>query len=251
MSVTSSIVVSGLLWTYFIHLFLSLPFPFSFMAFLEKPWTILTCSRNYFIFLDAMQFSQAQLVIYGCQACLSKGLGAPVGSVIVGSKSFITRVWIYILLCHVFQLWQVMLIQNFFQAKRLRKTLGGGMRQVGVLCAAAYVALKENAGRLQDDHRRAKVFAGLFYFSCYSSTFIDYKCHDPHSGLVWASKIWWLFLFQSKLLFELVGKMNPVRLISWFPSSSHDKCFLFLFGRWIESNQRSKSGHIFSGDKYC
>nr|DAD36791.1 TPA_asm: hypothetical protein HUJ06_007432 [Nelumbo nucifera] len=52
--------------------------------------------------------------------CLSKGLGAPIGSVIVGSKSFIAK------------------------AKRLRKTLGGGMRQVGILCAAAYVALHEN-----------------------------------------------------------------------------------------------------------
>ncbi|KAK1260871.1 hypothetical protein QJS04_geneDACA002391 [Acorus gramineus] len=67
--------------------------------------------------------------------CLSKGLGAPVGSVIVGSKSFITK------------------------AKRLRKTLGGGMRQVGILCAAAEVALRDNVGRLEDDHRKAKIFA--------------------------------------------------------------------------------------------
>ncbi|XP_068664654.1 probable low-specificity L-threonine aldolase 2 isoform X2 [Aristolochia californica] len=67
--------------------------------------------------------------------CLSKGLGAPVGSIIVGSKSFITK------------------------AKRLKKTLGGGMRQVGVLCAAAYVALQENISKLHDDHRRAKVLA--------------------------------------------------------------------------------------------
>ncbi|KAL5990571.1 putative low-specificity L-threonine aldolase 1 [Asimina triloba] len=85
--------------------------------------------------VQAADSVSAQLVTYGCQVCMSKGLGAPIGSVIVGSKSFITK------------------------AKRLRKTLGGGMRQVGVLCAAAYVALKENAGRLQDDHRRAKAFA--------------------------------------------------------------------------------------------
>ncbi|KAF6150929.1 hypothetical protein GIB67_026850 [Kingdonia uniflora] len=67
--------------------------------------------------------------------CLSKGLGAPVGSVIVGSKSFIAK------------------------AKRLRKTLGGGMRQVGILCAAAYVALQENVGKLEGDHRKAKLLA--------------------------------------------------------------------------------------------
>lgn len=67
--------------------------------------------------------------------CLSKGLGAPVGSVIVGSKSFITK------------------------ARRLRKTLGGGMRQVGVLCAAALIAIQENVGKLEEDHKKAKVLA--------------------------------------------------------------------------------------------
>ncbi|XP_007030421.2 PREDICTED: probable low-specificity L-threonine aldolase 1 [Theobroma cacao] len=67
--------------------------------------------------------------------CLSKGLGAPVGSVIVGSKSFITK------------------------ARRLRKTLGGGMRQVGFICAAAFVALQENVGKLEGDHKKAKVLA--------------------------------------------------------------------------------------------
>eukprot|EP00268_Persea_americana_P039679 TRINITY_DN3929_c0_g1_i1.p1 TRINITY_DN3929_c0_g1~~TRINITY_DN3929_c0_g1_i1.p1 ORF type:complete len:360 (+),score=59.68 TRINITY_DN3929_c0_g1_i1:359-1438(+) len=67
--------------------------------------------------------------------CMSKGLGAPVGSVIVGSKSFIAK------------------------ARRLRKTLGGGMRQVGILCAAAFIALKDNVGRLEDDHRKAKILA--------------------------------------------------------------------------------------------
>ncbi|GJW00496.1 probable low-specificity L-threonine aldolase 1 [Tanacetum coccineum] len=56
--------------------------------------------------------------------CLSKGLGAPVGSVIVGTKTFIDR------------------------ARILRKTLGGGMRQVGILCAAALVALQENVPKL-------------------------------------------------------------------------------------------------------
>ncbi|KAF8394274.1 hypothetical protein HHK36_020481 [Tetracentron sinense] len=72
--------------------------------------------------------------------CLSKGLGAPVGSAIVGSKSFIAK------------------------AKRLRKTLGGGMRQVGILCAAALVALQENVGKLEDDHKKAKILAGRVYY---------------------------------------------------------------------------------------
>ncbi|KAL9290293.1 putative low-specificity L-threonine aldolase 2 [Arabidopsis thaliana] len=67
--------------------------------------------------------------------CLSKGIGAPVGSVIVGSKKFITK------------------------ARWLRKTLGGGMRQIGVLCAAALVALHENVAKLEDDHKKARVLA--------------------------------------------------------------------------------------------
>lgn len=67
--------------------------------------------------------------------CLSKGIGAPVGSVIVGSNSFITK------------------------ARRLRKTLGGGMRQVGILCAAALVALHENIEKLESDHKNARFLA--------------------------------------------------------------------------------------------
>jgi threonine aldolase len=63
--------------------------------------------------------------------CLSKGLGAPVGSVLAGSVGFIAR------------------------ARRLRKMLGGGMRQAGVLAAAGLVALHESVGRLAHDHALA------------------------------------------------------------------------------------------------
>lgn len=51
-----------------------------------------------------------------------------------------------------------------FQARRLRKTLGGGMRQVGIICAAALVALQENIAKLEGDHKKAKILAGNFYF---------------------------------------------------------------------------------------
>lgn len=67
--------------------------------------------------------------------CLSKGLGAPVGSVLVGSKQLIG------------------------QAHRYRKMMGGGMRQAGVLAAAALIALRDGPARLQDDHRRARHLA--------------------------------------------------------------------------------------------
>ncbi|KJS74765.1 MAG: threonine aldolase [Pseudomonas sp. BICA1-14] len=63
--------------------------------------------------------------------CLSKGLGAPVGSVLCGREAFIAK------------------------ARRLRKMVGGGMRQAGILAAAGLYALEHNIGRLADDHRRA------------------------------------------------------------------------------------------------
>jgi len=69
------------------------------------------------------------------QFCFSKGLGAPVGSMIVGGKAFIEH-------CRV-----------------IRKMLGGGMRQVGVLAAAAAVALEEGPKRLHIDHDNAQLLA--------------------------------------------------------------------------------------------
>ena len=69
------------------------------------------------------------------QFCFSKGLGAPVGSMIVGSSDLIDR-------CRV-----------------IRKMLGGGMRQVGVLAAAALVALEEGPKRLHVDHENAQILA--------------------------------------------------------------------------------------------
>lgn len=67
--------------------------------------------------------------------CLSKGLCAPVGSILAGSKSFIDR------------------------AKKNRKLLGGGMRQSGILAAAGLIALKEMTKRLHIDHDNAKYMA--------------------------------------------------------------------------------------------
>ncbi|MDP3556829.1 MAG: GntG family PLP-dependent aldolase [Bacteroidota bacterium] len=64
--------------------------------------------------------------------CLSKGLGAPVGSVLLGDKDFIKN------------------------SRRIRKVFGGGMRQAGILAAAGLYALKNNVSRLKEDHTRAK-----------------------------------------------------------------------------------------------
>jgi threonine aldolase len=79
--------------------------------------------------------------------CLSKGLGAPVGSVIAGPKTFITK------------------------ARKYRKILGGGMRQAGVLAAAGIYAIQNNLQKLHDDHRRAKYLGECI--SKYSKIDID------------------------------------------------------------------------------
>jgi threonine aldolase len=91
------------------------------------------------VFNAATYLGQSVAAITGkfdsIQFCFSKGLGAPVGSMIVGSRELIER-------CRV-----------------IRKLLGGGMRQAGVLAAAARVALEEGPERLYIDHENAKFFA--------------------------------------------------------------------------------------------
>ncbi|MCL4160187.1 UNVERIFIED_CONTAM: hypothetical protein GTU68_000220 [Idotea baltica] len=67
--------------------------------------------------------------------CLSKGLGAPIGSLLLGSKDYIAK------------------------ARRLRKMVGGGMRQAGILAAAGKMALTENVAQLKTDHENAKNLA--------------------------------------------------------------------------------------------
>jgi len=67
--------------------------------------------------------------------CLSKGLAAPVGSIVIGNREFISK------------------------ARRVRKVLGGGMRQAGILAAAGIVSLTEMVDRLEDDHVNARKLA--------------------------------------------------------------------------------------------
>jgi threonine aldolase len=71
--------------------------------------------------------------------CLSKGLSAPIGSVICGSKDFIT------------------------EARRIRKSLGGGMRQTGIISAAGIVSLNTMIDRLKEDHKNAQYLANSIH----------------------------------------------------------------------------------------
>jgi threonine aldolase len=82
---------------------------------------------------------EASAIVAYCDSvmfCLSKGLSAPIGSMLAGTTAFIR------------------------EARRVRKRLGGGMRQLGVLAAAGIVALEEMIDRLAIDHRHARMLAG-------------------------------------------------------------------------------------------
>jgi threonine aldolase len=74
-------------------------------------------------------------MFHSISLCLSKGLGAPVGSVLLGDAAFIK------------------------QARRVRKVMGGGMRQAGYLAAAGLFAMENNINRLAEDHAHAKLLA--------------------------------------------------------------------------------------------
>lgn len=87
---------------------------------------------------NALIAKQQSALAYGelfdsISICLSKGLGAPVGSVLLGEKAFIEK------------------------ARRVRKVLGGGMRQAGVIAAGGLYALRHHVNRLEEDHRHAKM----------------------------------------------------------------------------------------------
>ena len=90
--------------------------------------------------------------------CFSKGLGAPVGSALCGSKEFIVR------------------------AHRVRKMIGGGMRQAGVIAAAGMYALDHHVDRLKDDHANATLLAsGLV-----SASRGQLKIETPQTNILWA-----------------------------------------------------------------
>lgn len=74
-------------------------------------------------------------LFHSISVCLNKGLGCPIGSILLGTRAFITK------------------------ARRIRKVLGGGMRQAGYMAAAGLYALDHHINRLADDHRHAGIVA--------------------------------------------------------------------------------------------
>lgn len=111
-------------------------------------------------FYNALLASHTQIKDYwglfdSISICLSKGLGAPVGSVLLGDKVFIKR------------------------AKKVRKAFGGGMRQVGILAAAGLYALENNIAKLEEDHQHAALLANELKERAYIS-----KVVEPQTNIV-------------------------------------------------------------------
>lgn len=102
--------------------------------------------------------------------CLSKGLGAPVGSVLIGNKDFIAK------------------------SRRIRKVLGGGMRQAGIIAAGGLFALRNNINRLSEDHLHAKMIgeAALTNSNCRSIEKVETNIvmiNTINSAQEWANEL--------------------------------------------------------------
>jgi threonine aldolase len=104
--------------------------------------------------------------------CFSKGLGAPVGSVLLGNKDFINK------------------------ARRVRRVFGGGMRQAGIMAAGALYALENNVERLKEDHIRAKEIAKVLKNAAYveellpvETNIIIFKLNDSLSTVDFIAKL--------------------------------------------------------------
>jgi threonine aldolase len=149
--------------------------------------------------IDVCEISQHTDTI---SVCLSKGLGAPVGSVLCGPKELITN------------------------ARRWRKLLGGGMRQAGILAAAGIIALTEHVERLADDHANAQLLAdglrdieGISLSSSSAQTNMVFIRLVSHSHEDFAAYL--------KLRGILITPRNPIRLVTHLDITSEDvKTFL-------------------------
>ncbi len=129
--------------------------------------------------------------------CLSKGLGCPIGSVLCGSNEFIER------------------------ARRNRKMLGGGMRQVGILAAAGLYALEHNVQRLAEDHTNATLLAdGLRELG-------PFRPNTPQTNIVVADVVQgrlneWLAAFEREGVLAVAFGPQRMRLVTHINISRAD-----------------------------
>jgi threonine aldolase len=133
--------------------------------------------------------------------CLSKGLCAPVGSMICGSEEFIRK------------------------AHRIRKQLGGGMRQAGVLAAAGIVALETIVPRMGEDHQRAKELAsGLAGISK-----ITLDPDTPHTNMIYVN-------LNNTITMDAFEVANRLRKMNIFVGVVGARRFRLVTHYWIDSD---------------
>lgn len=131
--------------------------------------------------------------------CFSKGLGCPVGSVLVGSKEYIAR------------------------ARRIRKVLGGGMRQAGYLAAAGLYALDHHIDRLKEDHQRARAIGRVLE----SAGYVEALQPVDTNIVIFTLKASWTAEAFSKKLLDLgvrgiAFNKNTVRFVTHLDFNDED-----------------------------
>jgi threonine aldolase len=144
--------------------------------------------------------------------CLSKGLCAPVGSVLCGDREFIHK------------------------ARRLRKMLGGGMRQAGILAAAGIVAVEQMTERLGEDHARAKMLAvGLSRIQG-----ITFTMGMPQTNMVFPSLSPFMKITTAHVEQALAKEGIKVDVVN-------DRLFRLVTHYWISDDDVQKTIHAFEG----
>ncbi|OXA64967.1 putative low-specificity L-threonine aldolase 2 [Folsomia candida] len=133
--------------------------------------------------------------------CLSKGLGAPFGSVIVGSVDFVEK------------------------ARRLRKAIGGGLRQAGILAGAGIYCLDHMVDRLRDDHEHAKIIARMINNLSSQRAFVNYD--DVETNIVMVRVIGInITAFCKRLAIveqnerDTIGSLVSVKCLPWSETST-------------------------------
>lgn len=133
--------------------------------------------------------------------CLSKGLGAPVGSILLGDNDFLLR------------------------AKRIRKMLGGGMRQAGMLAAAGQFALTHHVSRLAEDHANATLLAtGLNNLCAELSLGSDFVVSTPQTNIIFCD-------LSARLAHYFVAELATIGIIcisSYYQHGDSSRCKLRL-----------------------
>jgi len=129
-------------------------------------------------------------VFNSISVCMSKGLGAPVGSVLLGDHAFINK------------------------AKRVRKVLGGGMRQAGYLAAACIYAIDHHVVLLKDDHRRAKEIESVLLDLDYVTEVLPVETNILIFALDHPSRL--VDYLQTKNIYCSAVSQNQIRFVTHF-----------------------------------